>query len=139
MTTTEQLANLYDRLVNDEWTSYARTAEHFPYALPQNAMRFDNISDMRRRVISSGSHYFDPAAIRFFKGKTDGHLYGGRFWVESRGFEDEGREYMIASAYLYGEGHITIEKLGSFDSMTAARNIASDFWTVVRDLEGVNA
>lgn len=119
----------YDEIKSDSdaWT-YAETAERYAYTLPENAKSFESIADMRRQVVASGSHYFDRDAIRFFRARTDGHLYGHRFWVESRQFVDlngdaDPREYMIAWVSEYN-GSLSIEKRGSFDTLEKARTAA---------------
>ena len=110
-----------------EWN---HIAAHYPHTLPAAAVKFDNVADMRRRVASSGSHYFDRDAVRFFRGRTDGQLYGGRYWVESRQYVSlEGvadpREYFVAWVSDHGDGRmLSVEKLGPIPDLVAARSYA---------------
>lgn len=138
-TMTNTTADLFDemRAEGDTW-SYAEQAEHYAYTLPENALTFDNIADMRRQIVSSGSHYFDRDAIRFFLGRTDRQLYGRRFWVESRQFEDSDgtrapREYMVAWVSRYDNGSLSVEKRGSFSTLETARGWAKRLAQSVAD------
>lgn len=109
------------------WLEYVEMAKRFPSGLPQNALRFDNISDMKRRVTASGSHFYDADTIRYFKAKTDNTMINGRFWVESARMDaDTPRRYRVAWAWLEeseaGQRRITIERLGYYPTLKAARN-----------------
>lgn len=110
-------------------------AQHYPYTLPQSALTFDNVDDMRRRVSASGSHYFDADAVRFFRGRTDPVMFGGRFWVESRKYvnayagEESPREYAVAWVSEYvnpdtGARSLSIERLGWLPTLIMARAFA---------------
>lgn len=109
---------------NDSFT-YDELAEHYAYALPENALEFGSWEEMRRAVVSSGSHYFDADAIRFFLARSGKRLFGRRFWVESRQFEDSSgerapREYFVAWVSEYN-GSLSVEKWGNLDNLPAAR------------------
>ena len=114
--------------------TYDERAERYPYTLPENAVRFSSLEELKRRIVESGSHYFDKDAIRFFRGRTHTasvgfDLWSERFWVESRKHENpysginEPREYQVAWVSQYGDD-LSIEKLGSFDNLPAARKAA---------------
>ena len=114
-----------------------------PYMLPHNALTFDNIAHVKREVTASGSHYWDREAVRFFRGRTDTQLYGGRFWVESRQFHNEmtgetaPREYMVAWVSKWREGAVLfVEKLGNFDTLDKARRAARTLAAAVQDHTG---
>jgi hypothetical protein len=115
---------------NDSFT-YDELAEHYAYTLPENALTFGSWEEMKRAVVSSGSHYFDADAIRFFLARSDRRLYGGRFWVESRQFEDSTgernpREYFVAWVSYY-DGSLSVEKWGALGNLPAARGWAKRF------------
>ena len=125
--------------------AYETLAEHYPYTLPQNAVRFESLADMKRRIVESGSHYFDKDAIKFFRGRTHTassgrDLWAGRFWVESRqyvsamGDQVDPREYQVAWVSEYN-GNLSIEKLGSYDNLPAARRAARDLAQAVEAAE----
>lgn len=117
-----------------EATRYDRIARNYSYDLPENAISWENMSALKRAVTESGSHYFDPAAIRQFRARTDAQLFGGRFWVESRKYvpgpfsSDETvypREYMVAYATQYTDDRpISIERVGRYLSLNDARKAA---------------
>lgn len=135
---TDALREFYDSLVVDDWNSYDRLAEHYAYSLPQNAEQYDNTDAMKRAVRSSGSHFFDPEAVRLFRGRTDGQMFGRRFWVESRKYVDtrhgwsDPREYMVAYVYRYGDS-LTVERLGKFDTIDKARRAARKLAELVEE------
>jgi hypothetical protein len=99
------------------------------------------MSAVKRYVASTGSHYFDADAVRFFRGKTDGQLFGRRFWVESRKFvAHDGpsfpREYQVAWVTPVGA---TIEKLGSYGNLEQARRAARSLANAVEELDATHA
>lgn len=112
--------------------SYDHCARHYPTTLPESALVFSTVREIRQAVESSGSHFWDPQAVRWFRGKTDSRLYGGRFWVESRRYvpgpysDDPNtypREYMVAwvaPAHTPG-GFLPVERLGTLPTLAAAR------------------
>lgn len=119
--------------------SYDETAAHYAYNLPENALRFESLAQLQQAVTESGSHYWDREAVKFFRGRTHSatvgtDLAGGRFWVESRKYENAfsgdsaPREYMVAWVSEYvntdGERSLSIEKLGNLDNLPAARGWA---------------
>ena len=133
--------------------SSADMAAHYAYNLPENAIAFRSLDDMKRTVAASGSHYFDRDAIRFFRGRTHSaavglDLWAGRFWVESRKYENAysgdsaPREYQVAWVAEYhndqGERFLSIEKLGSFDNLPAARGWAKRLAEAVTEAREVN-
>lgn len=116
---------------NDSF-SYDERAEHYAYTLPENALTFGSWEEMRRAVVSSGSHYFDKDAIRFFLARSDRRLYGGRFWVESKQFEDSSgerdpRTYSVAWVSRYANGSLSVEKWGNLGDLPAARGWCKRF------------
>lgn len=137
--TTDEIAAEYELIRSKEagpaGFTYEECEAHYAYTLPQNALRFSSLGELRAAVVESGSHYFDADAIRFFRAKThkasNGRdLWSGRFWVESRQFVGsdgiaDPREYMVAWVSRYPEtGALSVEKLGSFGDLPAARGWA---------------
>lgn len=131
-------------------------ATFYPYTLPEHAMTFDTLDAMRRRVESSGSHYFDRAAARFFRGRTHPAatptgLYAGRIWVESRQFvhtdtrtyetTTHPREYRLAwVAHPYAGGEtLSIERLGNYPTLAKARTAARHLAAAVVELDRCHA
>lgn len=135
--------------------SYDEVAAHYAYNLPENALTFSSLDELKATVQASGSHYWDRDAVRFFRGRTHSaavgrDLWAGRFWVESRKFEpvmsDESypREYQVAWVSEYvnpesGSRNLSIEKLGSFDNLPAARGWAKRLAEAVTEAETVDA
>jgi hypothetical protein len=123
------------------WMStYVELAAHHPGNLPEHARSFDTVSAVKRYVESCGSRYFDADAVRFFRGRTDGQLFGRRFWVESRKFVDstgdaDPREYMVAWVTPVGA---SIEKLGSYRSLEQARRAARSLANAVEELDATH-
>lgn len=103
-------------------------ARHFPQHLPENALTFDNVDAMRRAVESSGSHYFDADAVRFFRARTDKRMHGRRFWVESRKYVSADgvadlRTYHVAWVADSGVpgAMLSVEKAGHYLTLDYAR------------------
>lgn len=128
--------------------SYDETAQHYAYNLPENALRFSSLDELKREVMASGSHYWDADAVRFFRGRTHSaavgvDLWDGRFWIESRKYENAysgdsaPRQYQVAwvSEYVNREGErfLSIEKLGDLDNLPAARGWAKRLAEAVRE------
>jgi hypothetical protein len=64
----------------DDYTAHA---EHYPYSLPTNALVFPTIGQLKRAVTDSGSHFFSPDAVRFWRSRVGATLYDGRFFITS--------------------------------------------------------
>ena len=85
---------------------YERATTHYPYSLPTRAVAFvGDVARLRAAVNESGSHFFEPQAMRFFRSKiAPGRVIGGRFFITSEQFVDgEGnahpREYYVRWVY----------------------------------------
>lgn len=76
-------------------------AEHYPGSLPHNAVRFESIPDLKRKVTASGSHFWDRETVRFFGSKTVA-LYQGRVLVTSEEAPYEGTHYAVR--YFHTDG-----------------------------------
>jgi hypothetical protein len=153
-----QLTVTFDRIRatagEDTWmTTHAELLAHYPGNAPEHARTFDTLDSMRRYVDSTGSHFWDPAAVRMFRGRThpahgSGGLYGRRLWVESRQFVHTDsrtyetvtypREYMVAWVSA-GAGVAGVERLGSFDTLARARAAARDLAAAIVTLDNTHA
>lgn len=107
------------------WT-YDDIVTRYPFDAPENAVAFESVTEMKAAVTASGSHFYDRDSIRHFLGRTDAKLFGGRFWVESRKYENPyrgdsfPREYMVAWVSDH-RGFLSVERLGSFNDLIKAR------------------
>lgn len=109
-----------------------RAIKHYPYSLPDKAIRFMNEDDLVRQVTASGSHYFSQATMKAFGCKIN-ELYGRRYLVTSDKHPD-GRVYRVIYFYDHPttvpEGTVLklqAEKLGWFmgsGALSKARNLA---------------
>lgn len=129
--TNELIRGYYDLPERNDSFTYDELAAHYAYSLPENALEFASWEDMRRTVTASGSHYFDADALRFFLARSDKRLFGRRFWVESKQFEDSNgekdpRTYSVAWVSEYN-GNLSVEKWGNLSDLPAARGWAKRF------------
>lgn len=92
---------------------YDRIVEHYRYSLPDRALKFDSVDQLKRKVTASGSHFFDRAAMRFFDSRIIDQLWGQRFFVTSESDGDNPRRYTVRYVYEH-EGRLTVEDLGGF-------------------------
>lgn len=132
---TATLRELYDS--QTDFRTYDETAEHYAYTLPDNAVVWESWPAMHRRM-SADSHFYDRDAVRFFRGRSDRHLHGGRFWVESKKYENamtgesDARVYQVAWVSDYN-GHLSVERWGAFDNLRAARRHCQLFADAIAD------
>ena len=139
-----KVREVYDSIRREgDYLTWDAAEAYYPYKLPHNALTFDNIAHVKREVTASGSHHWDRKAVRFFRGRTDTQLYGGRFWVESRQFhcemtgETAPREYLVAWVSKWPESAmLRVEKLGNFDTLDKARRAARTLAAAVQDHTG---
>jgi hypothetical protein len=110
---------------------YPTAVLHYPYTLPQEAMRWDNVDHMRRTVDASGSQFFTPGAMRWHSSRLSDELIAGRFFVTSERdthrTEYHAREYAVRWVYNYGEDGTRLQ-VGDLDtrypSLAAAKRAA---------------
>lgn len=70
----------------EHMTSLETAEKWYLYSLPTRAFRYFSIEQLRREVTSSGSHFFDRDAMRFFRSRVHGGMtgmIGGRFFITS--------------------------------------------------------
>lgn len=67
---------------------------------------YHSLTDMIQANKRAGGHWFDDEAMRAFKTRLDGCIYGGRYFISSTraGYDGAGREYAIM--YLDNSGHV---------------------------------
>jgi len=82
-------------------------------------------------VSDSGSHFFDPSTMRFFKSRLHGRVYAGRFFVESVrcSWNDSTdapypREYRVVWFYRTEDGSLGHDFVGWFDTLKRAVSAA---------------
>jgi hypothetical protein len=136
------IRELFDQHI--DFRNYDETEEHYAYTLPENALTFGSWDEMRRTVDGSGSHFFDKDAVRFFLGRSDKQLHGGRFWVESKKFvhhnydgtvDSSPRVYQVAWVSKYDDS-LSIERWGEFATLNTARRYCQKFAEAVSAEEG---
>lgn len=123
------IREIYDQ--HADFRVYDEVAKHYAYTLPENALTWGSWEEMHRRV-SSESHFYDRDAVRFFRGRSDKQMFGGRFWVESKKYENDQtgdihpRVYQVSWVSDY-HGHLSVERWGEFDNLRAARKWCQRF------------
>ena len=60
------------------------------YAMPGPYAGVEHVKELHAR---RGGHYFEDDTMRFFSGRVDPHLYGGRIFIDSVRYANDGREY----------------------------------------------
>jgi hypothetical protein len=105
----------YEEFMRKYIDSWDRDVEHYPYSLPHNALRFDNIDHLKRAVATSGNTFFGVQEMKMFRSRVADDLYDGRFFVTSEKPPHGDREYTVRWVYGYGE---TGERhsIGRFDT-----------------------
>lgn len=113
--------------------NYEDRLQHYPYSLPDKALKFDSVEDLRRKVTRSGSHFFSPGAMRFFSSRVSGELFGGRFFVTSESDGDNPRRYTVRYVYDY-EGDLSTQDLGfqRFATLSGAKALADRAATILQ-------
>jgi len=92
-------------------------------------MRYESMEQVRAANAAVGGHWFDADALRFFRCRVGGTLYGGRFFVSSEQDEVGGawggeRRYTVREALA--DGHIqTVGEFGQFGTRREAVRFAS--------------
>jgi len=108
---------------------YDEYAERYPYSMPQNAQAFTSVGALVNAVTDSGSHFFDPATLKYWKSRIANGMIGSRFFITSesmtgergdrvywvRWVEESDVDQSILSVYSFET---------KFDSLTAARAFA---------------
>lgn len=103
--------------------NYDTTYEHYPYALPIEALKFANFDQMVRAVRESGSHFFDRDAIEFFNGKVYGELYGGRFFITREHPDEDAPAWTVRYVCRYPVNTcLQVESLGGFREFNNKEN-----------------
>lgn len=80
----------------DEWLhrnvrDYDISAEHYPYSLPQQALRFGNFDQARRAVSESGSHWFCIDTLKWWRARLCPTVWiGERFFITSQPYPLDG-------------------------------------------------
>ena len=85
-----------------------------------------DMAEVRRRAAAAGSHWFEPATLRFFRSRVGRTLFGGRYFVSSEQFSPTSeRRYTVRE--VTPDGHVrTIGKfMGYGTSRAAQRAIAA--------------
>lgn len=76
---------------------------------------FHTTTEVKAAFNSSGSHWFDPDAIRFFNSRIDRRVYGGRFFVSSEQREDDSpRSYHVRLIGWSPEQGYSVSAIGDF-------------------------
>lgn len=65
-----------------------------------DAPRFTNIAQIKEAAKASGSFWFSPSTVKYFRSRVESRIYESsscRYWVESiRNFDDTGRVVGVA-------------------------------------------
>lgn len=114
-----------DKLMAEWGISQATSWETYPYSPPWQALTFGCIDELRREVTASGSHYFSPDTMRYFKCRIDDTLYQQRFFIQSDLRPcDGGRErvYRVGWVVQHDEGRrLSVERGPFLPSLADAR------------------
>lgn len=99
--------------------------EEYPYSHPHQALTFGNSDELIRAVTSSGSHFFSPDTMRWFRCRVY-ELVNGKFLLLSN-MSPEGRVYQVAYVTNPREGtRLTVERSPYFRTMSRARAFARE-------------
>jgi hypothetical protein len=127
----------YETFMREHVAYYDRDVEHYPYSLPHNAVRFDNIDHLRRAVAASGNSFFGAEEMRMFGSRVDHALYGGALFITSEKPPHSPREYSVRWVYGYNDGdRYSIGRLDTrTDSLNKARTLARHALAAINSME----
>jgi hypothetical protein len=93
-----------DEFLTEHMWDYSVTRQHYPYALPHNALTFTSSDQMARQLSAHGNSFFGASEMRIFRTRVDG-LYNGRFLVFSNRHRYDGakRQYHVMWVYTSGD------------------------------------
>jgi hypothetical protein len=79
---------------------------------------FYNTNELAEFATRSGSHWFEPSTMRFFKSRVSREIFGGRFFISSEDtsspYYPDVRKYSVRSFYITENGLLQIETIGEF-------------------------
>jgi hypothetical protein len=108
---------------------YDQYSKLYPDTMPQNAQAFTSVGALRNAVTDSGSFFFSPSTMRYWKSRIAPGLIGSRFFITSESMTGErgDRRYWVR---WVEESSGPDHKLGvyrfesTFDSLDKARRFA---------------
>ena len=71
-------------------------------------VNFRSIDAIRKAVTASGSHYFEPDTMRFFRSRLSSTVYGGRFFVTSEQDPSGYRAYSVREVHRLTDGTLSV-------------------------------
>jgi hypothetical protein len=117
----------------DQWMhAHAESPEAYawkvignPDSLPDKALEFASVSDLRMSVTDSGSYWFSKDTLEFFDAHVGQELYGNRFFTASIRNGDDPRQHFVHYVYDRGHGMLQVGKLyPAQPTAQDARNLA---------------
>lgn len=108
---------------------FDRDRDRFGYTMPWSALAYTSVAALRADVNSSGSHFFSPGTMRYWKSRVAPSLIGSRFFITSEKMDHYPRIYTVrwVTKTDYGSGNLqcSIYRFeANFDSLDKAKRFA---------------
>lgn len=124
-----ELTSEAHEFLRKEIYGYDQYSKLYPDTMPQNAQAFTSVGALRNAVTDSGSFFFTPSTMRYWRSRIAPGLIGSRFFITSESMTGErgDRRYWVR---WVEESDDPDHKLGvyrfesTFDSLQAARAFA---------------
>jgi hypothetical protein len=112
----------YEDFMREYTSNYDEYVKHYPYSMPVEALAWRDVEELKAAVTSSGSNFFRPDTMKFWRSRVASDLtgvpgtLGGIFFITSEtNYDHTGRVYSVRWTYRAPDDQTSMIQVSRFD------------------------